>query len=299
MNPQVSIIIVNFNSEEYLPGCLDSIANQVRNIEYEIIIVDNASQPSSIQFVRDNYSEVRLIINDKNLGFGAANNRGAKEARGKYLFFLNPDTLLLDNAALRFYQFLEEEKPEAVACGGSLISSEGHPITSYGNFPSLLQEVGDMGFRRFFQSYYDRYLSIGKKADELQTPIRVPYITGADIFVRKQVFFEVGGFDENFFLYYEETDLFYRLHQKGLVSFLLPDVKIIHLEGPALMKENKLNLEKWPVWEQSKYYYYRKHKGIIVSLLVKKIQLLSLVFHYLFGPMKYPLLKTLKTTWKA
>ena len=78
-----------------------------------------------------------------------------------------------------------------------------------------------------------------------------------------------------------------------------PDVKIVHLEGPALMNGNELNLQKWEWWEQSKYYYFRKHKGIIVSLLVKKIQLLSLVFHYFLGPMKYPLLKTLKTTWKA
>lgn len=298
LNPKVSIIIVNYNSEQFLFACLNSLFTKVQNIAYEVIVVDNASLPKSVQFIRHNYPDVQLIINNKNLGFAAANNRGAKEAKGEYLFFLNPDTVLLDNAVLRFYQFLEEQ-PNISACGGNLVLADGTPTVSYGNFPSLLQEFGGMGFRRFFNRYYERHLSLGKKAEDLSEPTNVSYIVGADIFIRKKDFYEISGFDENFFLYYEETDLFYRLHKKGFVSYILPEVKIIHLEGPALISDNKLNLEKWDFWERSKYHYFRKNKGLGVSLLVKKMGLVSLIFHYFFGQMKYPLKKSFGITWKA
>jgi len=109
----------------------------------------------------------------------------------------------------------------------------------------------------------------------------------------------VGGFDENFFIYYEETDLFYRLSRKGYLSYILPQVKIIHLEGPSLLKNGQLNLEKWTIWEKSKYYYFRKNKGRLAALFVKGLQLFSLILHRFFGAKAYPLRKTLKITWKA
>lgn len=299
MKVKISIIIVNYNSEQYIGACIDSIYHYVSDVSYEIIMVDNASNPESVAFIRQKYPEVKLLINQENKGFGAANNQGAGEAGGDYLFFLNPDTILLDNAVLKFYHFLEKEKPEAVSCGGNLVNSEGISTTSYGNLPSVLQEFGDMGFRRFFQKYYDNHLKIGKTADGLSEPVQVPYIVGADIFIRKEAFLEAGSFDEGFFLYYEEADLFYRLHQKGYASYILPKVKIVHLEGPALMHNGKLNLEKWAIWEKSKYHYFRKNNGLLTVMLVKKLQLISLVLHYFFGRTGYPLWKALKITWKA
>lgn len=299
MSLQVSVIIVNYNSEQVLVPCIESVKSHVSGISYEIIVVDNASEAGSFQSLRQKYPDVRFILNKRNQGFGAANNRGAAEAKGDYLFFLNPDTLLLDNAVLGFYRFLESGKPEVVSCGGNLVTAEGVPTTSYGNFPSLLQEFGDMGFRQFFPQYYNRHLKLGKKAGGLNNPIRVPYIVGADIFISKGAFLEAGGFDEAFFLYYEETDLFYRLYQQGYTSYLLPEVKVMHLEGPAVMNNGKLDLEKWAIWEKSKYYYFRKNKGLLTALLVKKLQLISLIFHYFFGKIRYPLGKALKITWKA
>lgn len=299
MSIEISIIIVNYNSEKVLVPCIESVVDHVSEVHYEIIVVDNASEPDSVQLLRQRYPDVKFIINKKNLGFGAANNKGAEAAAGDYLFFLNPDTLLLDNALLGFYRFLERQKPAVVSCGGNLVTPKGAATTSYGNFPSLLQEFGDMGFRRFFMGYYNRHLKIGKTVKGLLHPIRVPYVVGADIFVRKKAFQEVGGFDETFFLYYEETDLFYRFHQKGYVSYLLPEVKILHLEGPSLMHEGRLDLNKWAIWEKSKYRYFRKHHGVLTVLLVKKLQLISLVFHYFFGRTKFPLVKAFGITWKA
>ena len=299
MEIKVSIIIVNYNSQQVIGRCIDAVYKQVADISYEIIVVDNASSSESVHFLKKNYPQVKLIENTENKGFGAANNFGVAQASGDYLFFLNPDTILLGNAVLRFYRFLEEAPPEVVSCGGNLIKENGEPATSYGNFPSLFQEWSHMGFRRFYPKYYDRYLRFGKTCDGKTKPFQVPYITGADIFIRKDVFGETGGFDEKFFLYYEETDLYYRLHRAGYTTWILPDVKIIHLEGAGMLKNGELNYEKWAVWEKSKYYYFRKHNGPFISLLVKGLQLFSLILHRLFGAKAYRLRKAFPITWKA
>lgn len=299
MNCQVSIIIVNYNSEKFIRACIDSIYKWVKGIDYEIIVVDNASASVSRSFIKQKYPKVKLLVNDENKGFGAANNIGAKQASGDYLFFLNPDTILLDNALLKFHQFLQAKPSSIASCGGNLINKNRELTTSFGNFPSLLQEFGDMGFRKFFQKYYDQHLRIGKTCNHLTAPTQVPYITGADIFIKKAAFIDIAGFDESFFLYYEETDLYYRLNKAGYSSYVLSDVKIIHLEGPALFDGVKLNLEKWAFWEKSKYYYFRKHKGLFIAKIIKAIQLGSLIIHYFFGSSKYPLFKTLKITWNA
>jgi len=299
LHPKVSIIIVNYNSHPTIGRCLDAIHQYVSGVTCEIIVVDNASSAESVRFIRENYPDARLIINNENKGFGAANNIGASQASGDYLFFLNPDAILLDNAVLRFYRFLEEEMPAAAGCGGNLIKEDKGPVTSYGNFPSLLQEMGYIGFYRFFPGYYEEKLRLGKTCKNEKEPFQVPFITGADIFIRKKVFQELGGFDEKFFLYYEETDLFYRLQKAGYVSYILPDVKIIHLEGTSLLKKGTFNDNTWAIWEKSRYYYFRKHKGWIVAGLVKFLQLLSFVLQWIFGNRTFRLGKVLKITWKA
>lgn len=299
MKSKVSIIIVNYNSEQTIGRCIDALYSHVSGIAYEIIVVDNASAPASVRFIKENYPDVKLLENRENKGFGAANNLGARHASGDYLFCLNPDALLLDNAVLLFYRFLEEEKPDAACCGGNLVKETGEPTTAYGNFPSVFQEWSDMGFRRFYPKYYDKHLRLGKTCRRMTTPERVPYIIGADIFIRKDIFQELGGFDENFFLYYEETDLCYRLSRKGYHSYILPQVKIIHLEGPAMLKNGELNYGKWTFWEKSKYYYFRKNKGRFAAWIVKGIQLFSLLLHRFFGAKAYQLRKAVKITWKA
>ncbi len=299
MNPQVSIIIVNYNSQQTLGRCIDALYHHVSGIAYEIIVVDNASEPESVRFIKENYPRVKLIENTENKGFGAANNIGVRYATGDFLFFLNPDAILLDNAVLRFYRFLEEEMPDAASCGGNLIKENGELTTSYGNFPSLLQEWSDIGFRRFYPQYYDKNLCLGKTCGKETGPFRVPYITGADIFIRKNIFQKLGGFDENFFLYYEETDLYYRLQQAGYVTYILPEVKITHLEGPSMLKDGELNYQKWAFWEKSKYYYFRKNKGHYASGMAKGMQIFSLFLHRLFGAKAYKLRKALKITREA
>ena len=299
MNPEISIIIVNYNSHPVIGRCIDSVYKYVSEPSYEIIVVDNASAPESVHFIKENYPGVKLIENTENKGFGTANNIGVQQAGGKYLFFLNPDTILTNNAVIRFYDFLEKALPEVVSCGGNLILEDGSPATAYGNFPSLLKEWSDIGFRRFYPKYYNKHLCLGKACHKETNPFRVPYITGADIFILKEIFQKVRGFDERFFLYYEETDLFYRLNRMGYESYILPDVKIIHLEGLSMLINGELNYKKWAFWEKSKYYYFRKNKGFFAAGMAKGMQIFLLFLHRLFGAKAYKLRKALKTTWKA
>jgi GT2 family glycosyltransferase len=138
---KVSIIIVNFNSQKTIGRCIDALYSHVSGIAHEIIVVDNASSPESVRFIKENYPHIRLIVNAENKGFGTANNMGVRHASGDYLFFLNPDAILLDNAVLRFYRFFEEEKPEAASCGGNLVKENGESTTAYGNFFLYYEET--------------------------------------------------------------------------------------------------------------------------------------------------------------
>ena len=298
MKKKVSVIIVNFNSESTIGNCLQSIYRHTAGADYEIIVVDNASEQASIKYIKDHFPGIKLIQNNKNKGFGTANNIGAGYASGEYLFFLNPDTLLQDNAIERFIRFMEKEQPDAASCGGCLITKDGDPTTSWGNFPSFLQELGSTGFSRFFRWHYEK-IRLGKACENEKHPFQVPFITGADIFIRKKIFHELGGFDESFFLYYEETDLFYRLHKAGYKSYILPDVKIVHLEGTTLLKEETFNYKTWSFWEKSRYYYFRKHRGAVVAGMVKTMQTFSFVIQKITGNRTFQLKKVLKITWRA
>lgn len=298
MKKKVSVIIVNFNSESTIGDCIKSIYRHSSKTDYEIIVVDNASGPESIKYLKDHFPGIKLIQNNENNGFGTANNIGAGYSSGEYLFFLNPDTFLQDNAIKRFIKFMEKEHPEAASCGGCLITKNGDPTTSWGNFPSLIQEFGSTGFFRFFPGYYEK-VRLGRACGNEKDPFQVPFITGADIFIRKKIFHELGGFDENFFLYYEETDFFYRMQKANYVSYILPDVKIVHLEGTSLLNEKAFNYKTWSFWEKSRYYYFKKHKGSIVTGMVKTMQIFSFIIQKISGNSTFQLKKVLKITWRA
>src|SRR2546428_10230979 len=150
-----SIIIVNYNTKDLLRSCLESITENTAFISYEVIVVDNASVDGSAKMIMDEFSWVRLVLPEKNLGFGKANNLGAKHAQGQYLFFLNPDTVLLSNAVEVLITALMSNK-DVMICGGSLYGKHGEPVVAYGNFPSLFQEFSDIGFRYLYSEFYKK-----------------------------------------------------------------------------------------------------------------------------------------------
>lgn len=275
MAPDVSIIIVNYNSGDCLRQCIESVYAHTKDLEFEIIAVDNASTDHSfVPICESSFVSICVIKNSTNLGFSAANNIGVKTATGKYLFFLNPDTLLIDNSIHRFYEFLESAEPDIVACGGLLIRHSGEPDTSFGNFPSLFQAFSDIGFRRLYRRYYDRHLSIAQ-SQAYESPQPAGYLSGADIFIRREAFLNAGGFDESFFMYYEDVDLFYRLNKSGYRAVILPDVKIVHHKSVSTRSGERFNHQKNAMMEESKYLYFGKNHGAISARIVKLFQLIS------------------------
>lgn len=259
----VSIIIVNYNTKQLTSNCIDSILQDITDINYEIIVLDNASNDGSIDFFKEKYSSIQIISNPYNYGFGKANNIGAKHAKGKYLLFLNSDTIINENACLKFFNKMEEN-PEIASCGGNLMHANGLKNISYGNFPTLTMYFFEIGLKKFFDSYYTKELSAGCKA-QFDIPAKIDYICGADIFIRKAVFDLLNGFDEEIFLYFEETDLFKRMQEKGFSSIIFPDINIIHLSGQSTKtrKQSSSNL-----YYRSKFYYFKKHHPNSIFLLL-------------------------------
>ena len=226
----VSFILVNYRMATLVVRCVRSIETCTRIQSYEIIVVDNASGEDDIT-VLSALDTVTLITNASNVGFGSANNQAARAAKGKYLFFINPDAYLLNDAVTVFTEFMERPQNMLVACcGADLVDEYGNKQMSFGNFPSLAGVISELGFYRFYKQYFKRHHSISLRFEGKEITV-VDYLLGAAMFVRASTFAEVGGFDEGFFLYFEETDLAYRFRKAGYQSVLLPNARIMHKEG--------------------------------------------------------------------
>jgi GT2 family glycosyltransferase len=266
LEPLVSIIIVNYNTTTTTYECIQSII-KFTSLPFEIILIDNASADRSIEEFKNLFPELTLILNKENIGFGRANNLGISIAKGEYLFLLNSDTLLTSDAACKFFDYMEDEKNNQVACcGGALINAEGKKQVSYGNFPSISEVFATLGPGIFYKNYYKKYLCSGVKI-YFTAPQQVDYISGADLFIRKSVLDKTGLFDEDFFLYFEETELAFRMRKKGYLSVILPDVKIVHFEGSS-HNTNQI-LEKKRVFAYSRLLFFKKCNGSLTASVAR------------------------------
>lgn len=265
---QVSFIIVNYNTIKLTLQCIQSIQELVRGVSYEIIVIDNASHDGSLQALQS-VSSVRVHANETNEGFGRANNKGASLAVGEYLFFINSDVFLLNDAATILYNYMKYAENECIGvCGGDLFDANGGKQVSYGNLPSLLQVIGDIGFRRLFRRYYEEKLRLAK-TNHGEGYRNVGYLSGADWFMSKQVFQSAGGFDPDFFLYFEETEFAHRLRRRGYRSMLIPQAKLVHLEGQSTTEQSTFNAARYRLFESSRQLYFRKCFGRVQAFIVK------------------------------
>ncbi|WP_333662061.1 glycosyltransferase family 2 protein [Acinetobacter sp.] len=274
MTIDVSIIIVNYNTYDLVLQCIESVLKHTKNITFEIIVVDNNSPNRNIEQLNLIYPQVTLVLNENNSGFGIANNIGNKVAKGQFIFLLNSDTIVIDNSIYVLYKFMVENK-NAGACGGNLCDIDLQPATSFTRFmPSLLSDIDYLFFNILSKLIYGN--NINYCYDKL--PIKINgNISGADLMISKKLFDELGGFDENFFMYYEETDLLFRVRQKNYETFIVPKSKIIHLEGASeAVKEIKLD---WTYESKKKYYLKNKTKiGLIVSDFIFYLTILQRLF---------------------
>ena len=247
----VSIIIVNYNTRELTKKCLVSVFEHTSGVCFEVIVSDNGSTDGSIEMIKVDFPQVILIENGENIGFGAANNRGLRIAKGKYIFYLNSDTILLNNAVKIFFDYWEnaEEKDLLGALGGVLLDEELQETHSSGDFPNYKRALrcllscflDSIGLKQFFRKFK-------QKSNKCERRGMVDYITGADLFIEK----ENASFDEFFFLYFEETDMQLCLERKKLKRMIIDGPKIIHLNGGS--EKNKT--VKYSFGKTTRMYYW-------------------------------------------
>lgn len=249
----VSVVIVNYNTRELLINTISSIVQYTRAVSYEIIVVDNDSEDGSLDRVKELFPEVITVQSNENIGFGRANNLGAQYASGEYLFLLNSDTLLVSDAISELYKYAVEHKTIG-AVGARLLKADGvTPNLSWGYFPTPLSEL------RYIWSKLTRRSYGLAHGDE---PFRVDFICGADLMIERSYYNELGGFDGNIFLYYEETDLQKRMADNKRERIILPGTEIIHLDGGSFGKSG-LTYKRFCNSARSYNYYIRKHyKGV-------------------------------------
>ena len=246
----VSVIIVNYNTLELTKNTIESVFEKTKGLNYEIILVDNASTDGSVEFFESNYkNKIIFIKNNENLGFGRANNKGIEIAKGKYIFLLNSDTLLMNNAIKILFDFMEKNI-ECGVCGGNLFDRDNRPIHSFKK--ELVNIYSDFDFIKNFilKFIYKKRIDF----NYTNKNIEVGYITGADMFIRKKILEKVGIFDSDFFMYFEETELTSRIKSTGKKIISVPQAKIIHLEG----KSTQFKERKFRMFTESKYKYFYK-----------------------------------------
>lgn len=264
----VTIIIVNYNTKNLIKECVESIIDKSDGLSYDLIVVDNGSSDGSCEMIEQVFPQIKLIRSKRNIGFAAANNIALRQVESKYVFFLNPDTVLLNNALKVFFDFMESNRDQTVACcGGNLFDRNMNPHLSYGHFPNLKQIFFEQFFlHRVFRKTYHNIPNLGV-SELIQEVKEVPYISGADLFVRKDVIDEIGGFDESFFLYYEDTDFGYRINKTGFKSVIAPDARIIHLVGGS----SQPSIGKFSIMKKSEFLFLRKNYGRLSAYGAKAI----------------------------
>ncbi|MGN0722758.1 MAG: glycosyltransferase family 2 protein [Treponema sp.] len=275
---QVSIIIVNYNTKELIKNCINSIYKYTQDIQYEIIVSDNGSTDGSIEMLKSEFPNVILIENNANLGFGTANNRGLKIAKGKYIFYLNSDTVLLNNAVKIFYDYWENssDKESIGALGCNLLDKNKNINSSYADFPNINKSIYDgiklnYGlWKLFFLKILGHQINQEKKVSIYQKKIgEVDFIVGADLFLKND---KNAYFDENIFLYCEEVDLEFQLMKLGKKRLLIAGPEIIHYEGLSAKKSVYMKeiCSFSAIYNNiSRIYYYKKNISKLKARLIK------------------------------
>ena len=286
----LSIIIVNYKTKDLLDECLESVVKNIKQVKFELIVIDNNSQDGSVQMLKEKYPQVILIKNQNNLGFAKACNQGIKRSCGKYLFFLNPDTLIDSNIFANIIEFLEAN-PKVGVGGCFLYYPDRSPQASFYRFPTILTSIGKMFslFRilprniitsAFFEDY--SFNNISNDIDRA---------CGAAMIVRRKAIEQAGGFDEDYFMYNEELDLCYRIKERGWEISPIPETKVIHYhqqggqQNAGLTTFHKIKTE---------LLFFKKFHSWYKVLIIRMIQFLGILFRVLFWLIKYLLVKKQK-----
>jgi GT2 family glycosyltransferase len=282
----LDIVVVNWNAGDQLANVISSIKSHHTDLVASVIVVDNASTDNSLELldaqVNDLPFPLRIILNKENRGFAAACNQGALLAASKYLLFLNPDTRLFENSLSVPLVFMEQPENATVGiCGIRMVDEEGNTSTSAARFPTLQVMAGKiLGLNKLFPSLFPSHLMTSTDVPENGL---VDQVIGAFFLIRKNVFECCGGFDERFFVYFEEVDLSVRAKQLGYSSYILSEVSAFHKGGGC---SERVKADRLFYSLRSRIYYAKKHYSRMEFVALVMLTLLELPLRSVQGMMK-------------
>jgi GT2 family glycosyltransferase len=259
--PIVSIVMINYNSIDLTFQSLRSIQNVCAPGSYEVIIVDNASIDGSSAAIASNFPWVKLIQNESNIGFGRANNIGAEASIGKYIFLLNTDTWLINDAPRILAKYLEKN-PLVFVCGPQQLKEDMQPQVVGGSLPSLSNLLWDHLhlWSLFSNSISWHFQVLGPHYEE--QPKKYEYLMGSALMIPRKIWNQIGGFDPDFFFYYEESELCFRIKKLGGEIHLVSDAQIVHLHGGSTGgRIGRETYESFLKLRTSERLFFQKTKG--------------------------------------
>lgn len=289
---ELTVIVVTFNSGKDILNCLRSLDH----IEYDrlanIIVVDNNSHDDTIQIINENFNKkIEIVSLKSNVGFGRAINIANKRVITEGILIINPDAYLVDGGVNSVLNKFDED--EEIACiAANIIDEKGEPQITYGYFPNIRTDLLSCLPNKFRTSNLG-YKPLGVKG--IPNDYDYDYVSGACMVIRKPIFDLVKGFDERFFLYYEDADLCLSLKKHGKVE-IDKEFKLTHICGQSSMDNN---IEwKFDIFEKSKYLFLRKHNNYFEMLSFKCISIFrSILLLIVMRDKKY--LSFIKSTWEA
>lgn len=269
----VSIIIVNYNTKELTAQTINSVYKMTRGISFEVILVDNASIDGSKDYFQTD-NRINYIYSEENLGFGRANNLGLSVAKGRNILFLNPDTVLINNAIKILSDYIDQHN-NVGACGGNLFNEDMMPTISYRRiFPGILYEFSYL-FLHIPEKLFYRKTRLHNTTNK---PFSVANISGADLMVKKCVLDRVGYFSPVYFMYYEETDLCFRISKARYRIMSVPTARIQHLEGKSF--KSAFDPMRIRVSEKGRDNFYKQNYSRLYHKIANFIYRITLNLHY-------------------
>ncbi|MDK2070561.1 glycosyltransferase family 2 protein [Aliarcobacter butzleri] len=270
-NIDLSFITINYNSSNLTIKLVDSIISQTVNLDFEIIVVDNASKKEDFQNLCDSlnrFEQVKIIRNKINSGFASGNMLGVNYALGKYYFFINNDCILLNNTSKILKDFLDFNKDVGLATA-KVLDNNGNYSSSYKQFPHLIKQLFGNSIQRIISK--NRFPSNKIK---LEKNSEVEVISGSCMFFRKDIFCSIGGFDTVFFLYCEEEDICKRVWDFGKKVYFIPKAEVFHEAGGSTEKSFQIEREFYI----SYYHLIDKHFNLLEIFLLKLALFIKLFF---------------------
>lgn len=249
---QLSVIILNYNVRYFLEQCVFSVQKALEGIDGEIIVIDNASSDDSCEMMKTKFPHIKLIENEANLGFPKGNNIGVAQAKGEYICILNPDTVVAEDTFLKILNTKNLQLNTGII-GCKLIDGAGNflPESKRGvptPWVAFTKIFGLYKISNFFGKYYAQYLS------EKETG-KVDILVGAFMVMKRELYLEVGGFDENCFMYSDDIDLSYLVLKTGKSNYYFHETSVIHYKGESTVRDGTYMKR----FREAMQFFYNKH----------------------------------------